>query len=273
MATGALFTFIYALICTFVVGYAMAFTLHLGAFATFVSVVALFGIGFVFTGPGLVAAAGVGSVARGLKNRSVLAEGLVAAASSIAAWIAFCKWSLPSVSSTLLNALPPAPQATTPATYSNFSTLEMFLRMMPVAVVVFVFFAFRSAAQRVKQEKFCENCGEYMTTRRVGSLSLKQVLEFIAAVKEGRLSDFGLEKETTFAPAELTVFKCGTCAAGYVEILVSFRAAFLNERAWRSKLSAKKWLAFSALTSCDLSRLYDYDDHPHESASNEAAAT
>jgi len=273
MVAGSIFTFLYALVCTLALGYLFAFMLRLGAFASLIYVVAVFAVGFVFVGPGLLAAMGVGGVSRWAKNRNALAAGLVAAASSIVGWFVFCRWSLPSISRTLLDARPPMPQGATGETYSNFIFLDGFLRMLPVAVIVFVFFAYRHAAQMVRDAKFCEECGEYMGARRLGSLSLKQALDLIAAAKEGRLAQFSLYNETDFTPAELTAFKCDTCSAGYLEISVNFRAAYRNERSWRVGISAKKWLGFSAATACDLSRLYNREGHPDQSPSSEGAAT
>lgn len=270
MAAGSLFTFMIGLAGTLIFGYTMAFSPRLGVFADPVSTITGFlGLGFIFTGPGLAAAAGVGAVSHGLKNRSVIAEGLVAAASSIIGWFVFCKWSLPSISRSLLDALPPEPQGAFTATRD----VSGFLLLTPFGVVVFAIFAFRSAAERVRQAKFCEPCEQHMGLRRVGCLSLKGALDFISVAKDGRLAGFRLEKESTFAPAELAVFTCDTCSAGYVEISVNFRADYLDDRSWRRSVTAKTWLAFSAPTTSDLSSLYDHEDRSGESANSEAAAT
>jgi hypothetical protein len=202
---------------------------------------------FICGSPG-IAALGVAGVSHSIKNRSVLVEGAVGLLSAATGALILCRWIFPVVASQM------------PVAHSSFAGgLDLVYVILVLGqrhgtaipftlccMAVSSYLALRTSVKLVKEAKFCEECCEYMKPLQLSFLSLEGAARLANAIKGSSLTKDIATGAGDKGPARLTVFKCDTCKAGYLEAVLTFRAKwYVSKVKNKVKKTEEKWLVAS----------------------------
>jgi hypothetical protein len=118
------------------------------------------------------------------------------------------------------------------------------LGVAAVGALVAAVLAAGTAAWRVGEEKFCEDCQEYMTESALPVLDLGPTRALARALEEKDLTAaLSLLQFSTPGVGAPALYACPECGKGYVELRVKYKATWPGDD--KNEEKAESWLAAS----------------------------
>jgi hypothetical protein len=118
------------------------------------------------------------------------------------------------------------------------------LGVAAVGALVAAVLAVGTAVWRVSEEKFCEDCQEYMNESDLPALDLGPTRALVRALEEKDLpAALSLLRFTTPGVGAPRLYACPQCGKGYVEVQVKYKATWADRDEKKEK--TESWLAAS----------------------------
>jgi hypothetical protein len=125
------------------------------------------------------------------------------------------------------------------------------LGVAAVGALVAAALAAGTAAWWVSEEKFCEDCQEYMTRAELPPLDLGPTRALALALEEKDLpAALSLLQFATPGVGAPELYACPQCGKGYVEVRVKYRATWPGDKGEKEE-KAESWLAASLPVEAD----------------------
>jgi hypothetical protein len=206
------------------------------------AMVALFGLlGLVvvlltFSASGWVSAVFTTEFGRWAKNRNVRAAVLFSTVSAglsvVLAWVLFQAFAKP----ILVDHGWIGPQI------GDFDILSPIAALLGGAFAVFI--ARRTAADRIRAAKFCEECERHMERSPLKKLGLSGLRAMAHALNQNRLAEAVSALDLPPGESgEADLFTCPSCSRGYVELKANFKAVWKETKDKKEK--TESWLVSS----------------------------